>query len=153
MLRRDDDRSRRIARDVTRENARVNDKDVVCAVHLGIGVDDGGAIVHAAVVGAHLGGAHPVVGPARRRRDGERVDVVRGGLVGGGLHPGQAGDTGQGGLHVLNAFDDGFFVAVVVEEGACGDGHVERGAYGGAAARNLAAAEVLGDCHGFCTGR
>ena len=63
MLGGNDDVRSRVGRGHTGEDGGVNHIEVVGAPDAGVGVDDGGAAV-AAVVGAHLGGAHPVVGAA-----------------------------------------------------------------------------------------
>jgi len=59
----DDDVARRVRGGNAGEDAGVDDEEVVGAVDPGVEVDDGGAAV-AAVVDAHLVGAHPVVGAA-----------------------------------------------------------------------------------------
>lgn len=63
MLCGSDDQRGRIRRYHAREDAGVDDEEVVGSVDLGVEVDDGGAAV-AAVVAAELAAAHPVVGAA-----------------------------------------------------------------------------------------
>jgi len=50
-----------VAGNVTGEDGRINNEEIVGTVHLGVGVDDGAAS-SASIVGAHLDGADPVVG-------------------------------------------------------------------------------------------
>ena len=61
MLSRNDNGRRRVTRRHARPDGGVDDEDVVGAVDLGVGVDDGGTICLAAVVKTHFGTAHPVV--------------------------------------------------------------------------------------------
>lgn len=68
MLGRRDDGGGRVARQLAGEDGGVDDEDVVGAVDAGVGVDDGGAVGGAAVVGAHFGGAFFVWGGGGRVR-------------------------------------------------------------------------------------
>lgn len=61
MLRRHDDVAGGIGGGDTGEDTPVDDEEIVGAVDLGVEVHDGLAALGAAVVGADLGGADPVV--------------------------------------------------------------------------------------------
>lgn len=113
---------RRVPRQLAGENGRVHHENIVRANDLGIRVHHRRTVV----LDAHLGRAHPVVRPPRAGGQHEGLDIVPRGLIGGGLDPLEPFNVGQGGLHVFDALDEGFFVAAgfVVEEGRGGDYHV-----------------------------
>lgn len=64
-LRHRDDQRTRVRRHHAREDASVDDKQVIRAVHLRVQIDHRGTALLSTVVFAHLGAAHPVVCAAR----------------------------------------------------------------------------------------
>jgi hypothetical protein len=63
---------RRVGHDMARENGRIHHMQILRPIHLGVGVDDGGAALERAV-GSDLRGAEPVVGSAFGRGNGDLV--------------------------------------------------------------------------------
>lgn len=151
MLSSSNDITARVGSGSTREDGRIDNKQVIGAVHLGVEVHNR-STAEAAVVGANLVGAHPVVGAADAGGDGDGVDVLARGHGRGGVVPCQALDVVEGGAEVVQARDDGLLVVGVFEVGDVGDDGGEGGGDGHAAARGGAAAEVLGHGHGVAVG-
>lgn len=146
MLGSNDNRRRRVPRKLAREDASIQNKHVVRAIHFRIGIDDRRAPGRP-VIGAHLGSAHPVVRAAPVGRDEQRVDVRLGRLVRPGPHPLEPGDPPQRLLDALYAGHDSQPVIVVVQKGLRADRHRQAARDGRAAPGDLAAAQVLRDGH------
>lgn len=96
MLSSSNDITARVGSGSTREDGRINNKQVIGAIHLGVEVHNR-STAEAAVVGANLVGAHPVVGAADAGGDGDGVDVLARGHGRGGVVPCQALDVVEGG--------------------------------------------------------
>ena len=65
-----DNHGRRVARHHTRENGGIDNVEVVGTIDLGVEINHGAATL-AAIIGADLGGTHPVVGATSTGSHGE----------------------------------------------------------------------------------
>jgi hypothetical protein len=75
-LRGNNNKSRGVSRDHTREDTSINNEEVVSAVDLGVEIDDSGTASSAAVIGTHLGATHPVIGAPSTGVDGVLFALV-----------------------------------------------------------------------------
>ena len=121
--------------------------DVVGAVDLQVGVDNGSSALETAV-SADLGSTDPVVGAASRRGLGKAGDVVFDRNTRRGDLPGDCRHLGDSLGHALETGNDGVGVGLVGKVGSLGNGHAEPTIDGSDTTGGRSTAEVVGDGHG-----
>ena len=98
---------------MTREDGRVDDKQIVSAINLSIRVNNCCSTSQATVC-SHLGGTDPVVGTTSSRSERKRLDIIPSSDVGSRNFPDDLRDLGNDLLKVLNASDDGLKIRLVL---------------------------------------
>lgn len=143
-----DDEGTGVGRDHLREDGCINNEEVLHAVDLGVGVDNGSAVLETRV-GTHLAGTHPVVAAAAT--SGLRVVLkvsVNGGVLSGEDHLDLLVGSQSGDDHLDGALGGGKIV-LVVDVGGLGNDHVETRSDSGATPGGLATAKVVRQADGL----